>query len=239
MHHNRPCSMFFTGSHTEVGKTYCAAAALATLAKAGHGLIPYKAVASGCREQPDGTRISEDAEQLWKACNGCVPLDLICPQRFLAPLAPPEAAAREGKSVDQDRLLAGFEACAAHGLPVLVEGAGGLLSPISDDWTNADLAKRLGLPLVIVVANRLGAINQALLTITAARSHGLTVLGVVLSDGKCIADESCDSNLSWLQKFAPDVPWARLRADAIELESPAHWVGFCVERGTLSSGATE
>jgi dethiobiotin synthetase len=223
MIHNRPPGLFFTGSDTEVGKTYAVSKAVAALRSLGGRPVPYKPVASGCRSDGGGRLVSQDAEILWESCQRQAPLEVICPQCFAAPLAPPEAARREGKSVDQHRLCSGYEACGAYGDLVLVEGAGGLMSPIGEDWTNADLASALGLRLVIVVPNRLGAINQALLCATAAKSRKLAVQGVVLSEQGNGDDGSQSTNADWLRRFEPDLPVAQLAHGASELTAPDCW----------------
>jgi dethiobiotin synthetase len=122
-----------------------------------------------------------DIELLHAATQATFPRERICPQTFLAPLSPPAAAALEGREVDEALLLSGYRWLTERAGIVLVEGAGGFYSPISTNWLNADLAERIGLPVLIVAPNRLGTINHTLLTIEAVRSRGLTVAGVVLN----------------------------------------------------------
>jgi dethiobiotin synthetase len=122
------------------------------------------------------------------------PEDWVCPQRFLAPLAPPLAAAQEGKIVNFQQLVDGANRFGSADC-LLIEGAGGWLSPLTDTRTNADLAVALETPILIVARSGLGTINHTLLTIEAIRSRGLLVAGIVLNtcsskDG----DESVESN---------------------------------------------
>jgi dethiobiotin synthetase len=178
----KPPGLFITGSDTDVGKTYVAALLARALQKAGHAVGVYKPVASGCRIRR-GQMISDDAEQLWKAAGRPGELERVCPQMFRAPLAPHLAAAEEGRRVDAKLLRSGVRYWQQRCDIVLVEGAGGLMSPLTEDEYNADLALDLGYPLLIVVPNRIGAINQALQTLITATTfkEGLPIAGVILN----------------------------------------------------------
>lgn len=175
---NQPCQrgLFVTGTDTDVGKTAVACAIAAGLRRAGLRIGVYKPVASGVAE--DG---ESDVARLWEAAGRPLSLEAVCPQAFRAPLAPVRAAAVEGRRVDEQLLRAGFSAWQAASDFVIVEGAGGLFSPLGHQTLNAELARDLGLPLVVVDAARLGAIGRSLATVTAARSVGLAVSAVVLS----------------------------------------------------------
>ena len=110
-------------------------------------------------------------------------MDDVCPQKFLAPLAPHVAAQEEGREVDPERLIEGIEAWADFDF-VLVEGAGGLMTPLHEELYVADVAEAMRYPLVVVAANRIGVINQTLQTLIAAATFrdGLSVAGVILND---------------------------------------------------------
>ncbi len=195
---------FLTGTDTNVGKTYVGAAIAQTLTAAGKRVGVYKPVASGC-EFVTSELQSEDALTLWRAAGEPRTLREVCPQCFVAPLAAPLAARAEGKSVDAKRLRSGFDVWRSGFDVTLVEGAGGLLSPISDADLNADLARDLslegGLPLIVVAANRLGTINHTLLTLEAAASRGLDVRCVVLSDVSAKLDASAATNAVELRRL--------------------------------------
>ena len=167
--------LFVTGTDTDVGKTAVAVAILRQLAAAGHRVGAYKPVASG------GAPATGDAAALWQAAGRPLSLAEVCPQAFSAALAPPRAARAEGRQVDERLLRAGFEPWATAGGVVVVEGAGGLFSPLGERSLNADLARDLRLPLVVVDAARLGAIGRSLALVRAARAEGLAVAAVVLS----------------------------------------------------------
>ncbi len=183
--------LFITGTDTEVGKTYVAALIARTLAAAGHRVGVYKPAASGCRWE-NRKLVSDDAVSLWQAAGCPGELDRVCPQRFLAPVAPHIAARQEGKQLDAELLRHGIDYWRALSDVVLVEGAGGLMSPLGEDEYVADLAYDLGFPLVVVSRNVLGTINQTLQTLIAAAAFrdGLTVAGVVLNHPTAPTDDA-------------------------------------------------
>ena len=132
----------------------------------------------------------------------------VCPQQFLAPLAPHLAARAEGRTVDRRLLRTGLDYWRERSETVVVEGAGGLMSPVSDEDYNADLAAEFGYPLVVVSANVLGTINATLQTLIAARASGdgLAVAGIVLNTPtQRLDDASTASNREELARRC-DVP---------------------------------
>lgn len=174
--------LFVAGTNTEVGKTHVAAMIARALVARGVRVGVYKPAASGCRNEAE-TVIADDAVALWEAAGRPLTLEQVCPQRFLAPLAPHRAAAEEGRRVDASLLRSGLRPWSETSEIVIVEGAGGLMSPISDVDYNIDLAIDLGFPLLIVAANELGTINGTLQTLITAETQapGLTTVGVVLN----------------------------------------------------------
>ena len=174
--------LFVTGTDTEVGKTHVAALIARWLAETGRKVGVYKPAASGCRRNGEEL-ISNDAVALWEAA-GCVgDLDRVCPQRFEAPLAPHLAALAAGKTIDAQRLRDGIDYWRARSDVILVEGVGGLMSPVGQDDYVADLADEFGFPLVVVSRNVLGTINATLQTLITAATFrdGLPIAGVVLN----------------------------------------------------------
>jgi dethiobiotin synthetase len=188
--------LFITGTGTGVGKTYVGALIAKSLRASGKRAGVYKPVASGC-EFGGGSLVSPDAMALWNAAGQPGTLEQVCPQMFAAPLAPHLAAGAEGKKVDTRLLRDGLQFWRANSDVVIVEGAGGLMSPISDNDYNADLAVEFGLPLLIVAANVLGTINATLQTLITANSspYNLGVAGIVLnSPSPVVNDPSVESN---------------------------------------------
>lgn len=164
-----------TGTDTDVGKTCVAVAIVREFTAAGRRVGVYKPVASGLAAGPG------DARRLWEAAGRPLTIAAVCPQSFSAALAPPRAARVEGRAVDEQLLRSGMVAWRSWSEVVVVEGAGGLFSPLSETSLNVDLVRDFGLPLVIVDAARLGAIGRTLATVRAARAEGLPIAAVVLS----------------------------------------------------------
>jgi len=196
--------LFFAGTDTDVGKTYAASLVAQMLRNEGKRVGVYKPVESGCREV-DGALIAEDAVELWEAAGCPRTLDEVCPQRFNAPIAPPDAAAVEGKTVDEDLLLSGVLPWEEDVDVLIIEGVGGLFSPVADGILNIDLAKQLGAMLIIVSANRLGAIHQSLATCAAASDHGVKPRGIILCDSTGASELSAASNARQIARYC-DVP---------------------------------
>jgi dethiobiotin synthetase len=188
--------LFITGTGTGVGKTYVAALIARALRDRDTKVGVYKPVASGC-ELFDGRLVSPDAVALWEAAGRPGTLEQVCPQLFATPVAPNLAARIENSSVDRQLLRNGITVWRETSDFVIVEGAGGLLSPVSDDDYNADLAAEFGYPLVVVAANELGTINATVQTLIAADTYRtkLPVAGIVLNSPRQLPDDpSVESN---------------------------------------------
>jgi dethiobiotin synthetase len=213
-----PRGLFITGTDTGVGKTYVTGLIARQLAAEGVRVGVYKPAASGCVEHAGGL-VSDDALALWEAAGKQGALHEVCPQQFRAPLAPHLAARAEGKEIDAALLRTGLSSWVDRCDLMLVEGAGGLMSPISDNDYVADLAHEFGYPLIVVAPNALGVINQTLQTLitAAAFADGLKVAGVVLNDVQPTnGDPSAAHNLAELEK----------RCGSPVLTQVAHGEGF-------------
>ena len=223
MVHRKPPKLFFAGTDTDVGKTYVASLAARVIVANGIKLGVYKPVASGCQTE-QGQLIAEDAVSLWKAAGKPLSLEQVCPQRFKAPLAPPEAAALEKTQVDAEKIRDGIKIWEQNSELVIVEGAGGHFSPLADGMLNIDLAQQLNAPVIVVAANRLGAIHQTLATCEAAAKRGIQPMGIVLCDPTGTADDSANSNSEQIQKYCSvpilgSVPFNGTEEDAEFLKS--------------------
>ncbi len=190
--------LFVIGTDTEVGKTYVACRLAKSLVRGGTRVGVYKPVASG-----GGPSEPSDAELLRAAAGQNCELSHVCPQQFTAPVAPPIAAALEGREVDEALLLTGANWWLGRCDLLIVEGAGGALSPISASLTVLDLAGQFGYPLLLVVANRLGAVNHTLLTLEAAAKRNLRVEAIVLNTLPGVP--SLASNRELISTFAPKI----------------------------------
>ncbi|MRR57430.1 MAG: dethiobiotin synthase [Deltaproteobacteria bacterium] len=172
--------IFITGTDTGVGKTVVASALASYLKCRGIRVGVLKPVTSGAVEV-DGRLVSEDAELL-RMASGCTsPDEDIAPYLLREPLAPSEAASREGVSIRAERILEAFNRVSALHDVTIVEGAGGLLVPLGEGLLVADLAVRLNLPVIIVARPNLGTVNHTLMTCECARSRGIRVMGVVIN----------------------------------------------------------
>jgi dethiobiotin synthetase len=172
---------FITGTDTGVGKTVIAGALAVLCRKRGRRPGVFKPVATGCRRDVRLGLVSEDAEFLAHCADGAEPLDTINPVRYSGDLAPLVAAERKQRPIDWAAIDANLERTRATSDWLVVEGAGGLLTPIDAKTSVADYAVRLGLPLVIGARATLGTINHTLLTIEAARTRNLRIAAVVIN----------------------------------------------------------
>jgi len=223
----RNTGLFVTGTDTGVGKTHVAAMIARALKNEGLEVGVYKPVASGCERDAHGNLTSDDAQLLWDAAGRPGELERVCPQKFAAPLAPHLAARAEGKEVDTPLLRRGFDYWRERSEAVIVEGAGGLFSPLGDGFYNADLAADFDLPLVVVAANRIGTLHATLATLLAARAFRggtLTIEAIVLNDvgPDDRTDPSRATNAAELQRHIAepllglDVPIIEVRFGATE-----------------------
>jgi dethiobiotin synthetase len=189
-----------TGTDTGVGKTTVTTAIAAAAYRRGFRVGIVKPVETGCEPGRDGELIPADAVQLrWAAGRDGESLDTICPFRFRAPLAPSVAAAAEGVPLDAAALTGAVERATADTDVAFVEGAGGLLVPLVGRFTFADLARACGLPIIVVVGNRLGALNHAQLTVDWIRHAGLTLRGYILNTLQPTPDLAACTNIAALR----------------------------------------
>lgn len=167
---------FITGTDTDIGKTWTTLALMSHFRQAGLQVAGMKPVAAGCEWQA-GRLVNRDALLMQTHGLPGLAYEQINPYAFAAAVSPHLAA--EGVEVRLDTLLATYRSLAAQADVVLVEGAGGWLSPLSLTLDNAGLAKALQLPILLVVGLRLGCINQARLSMQAIQLSGLRCAGWV------------------------------------------------------------
>jgi len=165
-------SCFITGTDTGVGKTYVVSRLIRALRKDGIDAVGMKPICCGDRD---------DAELIYRASEGVVPLNDINPVWLRTPAAPYTAAMIEGRTIDLALIRESFERLQSSHQRVIVEGVGGWRVPIARDYFVSDLARDFALPVVVVVSNRLGAINHTLLTVESIRAAGLECAGIILN----------------------------------------------------------
>lgn len=195
--------LFVTGTDTGVGKTWVACGIAAAVREAGHRVGVYKPVATGITSE-NLLESENDVSRLWEGAGRPESPERICPQVFAEPLAPPVAAARAGTKVDAALLRSGARWWQGRCDLLLVEGVGGLLCPLTDTETVADLAADLGFPLVVVARLGLGTLNHTLMTVEIAERRGLSVAGVVLnSPEQPTRDMAEETNPDFLARWLP------------------------------------
>lgn len=185
---------FITGTDTDVGKTWVTLALMELLKIKGCRVAGMKPVAAGCKKRQEQWQ-NEDALLIQKHASIELPYSLVNPYAFEMPVSPHLAA--QGASVDVDLLNNVFTKIKQQVDVVLVEGAGGWLSPLSEELSNAGLAQLLDLPVIFVVGLKLGCINHALLTWQAL--HNQKCAGWVAVELEQNMD-FCQENVEYLQK---------------------------------------
>lgn len=168
--------LFVTGTDTNVGKTLVGCALARGLRAAGIDVGVMKPAETGVPESGP-----VDAQALRRAAEVDDPIELICPERFVLPASPEVAARAEGRAVSLPAIRAAWARLSQRHAFMLVEGAGGLLVPIDRSTDMADLARELGLPVLLVTRARLGTINHTRQSLECAAARGLDVFGVVMS----------------------------------------------------------
>ena len=200
--------VYVTGTDTGVGKTLASCALLHALRARGLRAVGMKPLASGCERTRDGWR-NEDALALLAASDGAPRYDDVNPYALPEPLAPELAARAAGVAIALDPLLAAYARLAADADRVVVEGVGGWAAPLSATLDQADLARALDLPVLLVVGLRLGCINHARLSAAAIAADGLRCIGWIGNEIDP-AMERIDDNMAMLRERLPMPCWGRV-----------------------------
>jgi len=172
--------LFVTGTDTGVGKTYVSAGIATALTCRGVDVGVMKPAETGCRIRA-GRLMPRDALRLMRSACVKDPLSLVNPYRFRRPLAPAVAAELERKTIEPSKIVNAFQLLSSRHDFMVVEGAGGIMVPLSGTYTYLDLAKEMGLPVLIVARPGLGTINHTMLTIAALRGLKIEIAGIVIN----------------------------------------------------------
>lgn len=167
---------FIAGTDTSVGKSWCSAALMMKLKQQGLTVAGMKPVASGCVQTAEGLR-NDDALLLQAHSSVSIPYETINPFAYAPPISPHIAAKQASRPIQIDIIRDDFLRISKQIDQVIVEGVGGWRVPLNETETVADLAKALGLPVILVVGLRLGCINHALLTAEAILNNGCELAG--------------------------------------------------------------
>ncbi|MBB6365175.1 dethiobiotin synthetase [Xanthomonas sacchari] len=201
-------AFYVTGTDTGIGKTIASTALLHALRARGQRAVGMKPVASGCTREAEGWR-NEDALALQEASAPRPRYDDLNPYALPLPLAPELAAADAGVQLELAPIAAAFERLRAQADVVVVEGVGGWAAPLSASLDQADLARALRLPVVLVVGLRLGCLNHARLSAAAIAADGLQCIGWIGNEIDP-AMERIDDNMAMLRTRLPMPCWGRL-----------------------------
>lgn len=167
---------FITGTDTSVGKTWCSVALMHYFKNQGKSVAAMKPVASGA-SWINGRLVNEDALLLQQHASKNVSYDIVNPYTFEMPVSPHIAAEKAGESIDFERIIANLAILQKSCEIVIIEGVGGWLVPLGPKLGMADLVMRLGFPVIVVVAIRLGCINHARLTLSSLHAAGVLCAG--------------------------------------------------------------
>ena len=202
-------AVFVTASGTDIGKTYVAEALLRQWRQSGRLVAVLKPLLSGY--DPADAASSDTGRLLTASGVAITPesIDLVSPWRYAAPLSPNMAAAREGKTVPVDDVIAYCAAAIAEadesGMSLLIEGIGGVMVPLDDTRTVADLIAALGIPAILVGGSYLGSLSHTLTAYEALRARNVTVDSVIVSETPD-SDVPLDETRDVLARFVVPVP---------------------------------
>ena len=211
--------VFITGSGTGVGKTYVASLLLRELRQSGRNILAFKPVATGMVPIDDPAFAETDTARLLAAQGIAVDAASVAactPWRFARPLSPDMAAAAEGRTLEFETIVEWADSTlrqAAREAIVLVEGVGGVMSPIAADALNIDLIAALECPAILVSGTYLGAINHALTAMEALRARNIPLQALVLSETAASTVDFA-ATLDSLSRFAAVVRIVPIRQGA-------------------------
>ena len=205
-------SLFITGTDTGVGKTHTAARLLNLIRGSGVSCAAMKPICCGDRR---------DAELLLAAGTDGLTIDDVNPVWLKTPAAPIVGSLMEKVDISVDHILSAFHSLQNRVEYVIVEGTGGWMVPIHDNYFVSDLAVAMELPVLTVAYNRLGCLNHAALTVQSVVGHGLRCVGLVLNSAQETGGIAALTNADILNKIL-DVPiLGGLGENLTEL--PADW----------------
>jgi dethiobiotin synthetase len=173
--------VFITATDTSVGKTTVAAGLVGFLKKQGVDVGVMKPVTTGAIERESGKLVSQDAQTLVEFSGSRDPLDWISPYRLATPVTPSLASRIEGVRIEFDKIRGCFQEISGRHAFVVVEGAGGVMSPVSNHLLVVDMIRALHLPAIVVSRATLGTINHTLLTLECLQIRQIETLGFLLN----------------------------------------------------------
>ena len=196
---------FITGTDTNVGKTIVTACLLTINHKRGIDTGVMKPIETGV-DQTCSSEANSDAKFLLTVSKNQDPLERVCPVRLKPTAAPLQAARITDQTLDINFILENFKKLQANHDQILVEGIGGLLVPLTSNYSVSDLIKDMNLPLIIVSRVSLGTLNHTLLTVKVAQETGVKIAGVILNHSEDRPLNDVEPGLASLIQELSNVP---------------------------------
>ena len=204
---------FVSGIDTDIGKTVATGVLAKQLLQQGKSVITQKPVQTGCQD------IAEDIAVHRKIMG--IPMQevdkqgLTMPEIFGYPASPHLAARLDGRALDLDKIRTSTQELATQYEIVLVEGAGGLMVPLTEDLLTIDYIRQQGYPVILVTSGRLGSINHTLLSFSALKQYGISLYSLIFnhihdSKDETIAGDTLEYLKGRLKDEFPEAKWQEL-----------------------------
>lgn len=184
--------LFISGTGTDVGKTFVTENLIYLLKAKGFTVSPYKPIETGCKKNKSKL-IPSDASKFYKLIDKEIDIDLINPYRFQQPISPNRAIRLANKKIFIDDYIGRSKLLPKNDY-LIVEGAGGLYSPISTDGYNIDLIKKMKIPTVLVAKDEIGVINNILLSLDLLKKYKISVLAIILNKINSLQPNGMDNH---------------------------------------------
>ncbi len=208
-------SLFITGTDTDVGKTYITAGLGVTFRKMGIDVGVMKPFAAG-RAQKKGYK-SEDIVIISKAAHACDPENLVNPQFFPIPASPYTAWKNLKIKPKISTILSSFKKLTKFHDMILVEGMGGIMTPILKDYYVTNLIKEMKIPAVIVTRSKIGTVNHTIMTVKMCEKYKIPVKGIIINnfdDGYPVKELTRDLQNLTRVKVLGSIPFIKDMSDA-------------------------
>lgn len=204
---------FVSGIDTDIGKTVATGVLAKQLLQQGKSVITQKPVQTGCRDIAEDIAIHRKIMGI--SMQEADKQKLTMPEIFSYPASPHLAARLDGRALDLDKICTATQELAAQYEIVLVEGAGGLMVPLTEDLLTIDYIQQQAYPVVLVTSGRLGSINHTLLSFAALKQYGIRLHSLVFnhihdSSDKCVAQDSLNYLQCRLKDSFPEAEWLEL-----------------------------
>jgi dethiobiotin synthetase len=184
--------LFISGTGTDAGKTFVTENLIYLLKAKGFTVSPYKPIETGCKKNKSKL-IPSDASKFHKLIDKEIDIDLINPYRFQQPISPNRAIRLANKKIFIDDYISRSKLLPKNDY-LIVEGAGGLYSPISTDGYNIDLIKKMKIPTVLVAKDEIGVINNILLSLDLLKKYKISVLAIILNKINSLQPNGMDNH---------------------------------------------